>query len=104
VTAASAGGDRVMVEEVCEREVVPMVVVGSKVQSEHSLKARQKMKEKMKVKMTIFVKSSVGFDFSKMIIFGFILVSFCNPFLKMRLKMKPKMSRKWCENDYREQP
>jgi hypothetical protein len=30
---------------------------------------------KMKLKMTIFAKARVGFDFSKMIIFGFILIS-----------------------------
>jgi hypothetical protein len=41
-----------------------------------SLNLKQKMKAKMSQKMTIFAKARVGFDFSKMIIFGFILVSF----------------------------
>jgi type III secretory pathway component EscU len=50
----------------------------------------------MNVKMTIFPRARVGFDFTKMIIFGFILISILKSiFEKMRLKMKLKMSQKW---------
>ena len=53
-----------------------MVVTGKDWASEQSLKEQQKWNVKMIVKMIIFAKARVGLNFSKMIIFGFILRSF----------------------------
>ena len=47
-----------------------------------------KMKSENEVKMIIFAKAREGFDFSKMIIFGSIFVSFLSSVLKNGRKMK----------------
>ena len=58
---------------------------------EQSLKAWWKWRVKMKVKTTSFAKLRVRFNFSKMTIFGSILVSFWR-------KMNFKMRSRWVKN------